>query len=26
MDSAGKSIISTRDMYGAISFDFSPQP
>ena len=26
MDVAGKSIISTRDMYGAISFEFSPQP
>ena len=26
MDVSGKSIISTRDMYGAISFEFSPQP
>jgi hypothetical protein len=26
MDVAGKSIISTRDIYGAISFEFSPQP
>jgi hypothetical protein len=26
MDVDGKSIISTRDIYGAISFEFSPQP